>query len=404
VSGSREQRSRLAAVARQVWAAGRDASASLLLRPGHTLGMISGITVAVSSALAAVVIADTQQAQVNLSFDLQRSDHVVVQSQSPTQRGFAASGVDRVAELRPVSSVGELTIWVPSSPVSRSTATVQLSVPLIVADPGGLQAAGARLQAGASTNLLLLNQRLAWVGPELAKELGVAPAASGQVTDSQILVKGVPFSVAGVLANNRGFGYLDRAVVIARPVAVAAVGGTGANVRLLAHVRPGSAEAVANYAILAADPYNELSLTDGTPPDGQKLLGNVGADLRLIGAALGGFIGLVGLISVANTLMMSVHQRRRELGLRSAMGWGRTRVGILVLTESGAAGLVAGIIGSAIGLGCASAWCWAHAWTLVMPPLLPLLVIAGGTLASLVGGAIPALRAASTSPLTAMRS
>ncbi|MCX6395989.1 MAG: ABC transporter permease [Propionibacteriales bacterium] len=392
-------------LARRVWAMTRDASASLLLRPGHTLGMISGVTVAVSSALASVVIADTQQAQVNLRFDLQRSAHVVVQAQSPTPRGFSEAGLERIAALDPVGAVGELSIWKPSARVSRSVPSPVVGAPLIVADPGGLRAAGATLQAGGTTGLLRGGGRFAWVGPQLAAELGVAPAVGGASSDSQILVEGVPFSVAGVLGDtDRGFGYLGRAVVVSRPAARRALGGNGTNVRLLAQVRPGSAQAVADYAVLAADPFAELTLTDATPPDGRRLLGNVGADLRLIGAALGGFIGLVGLIAVANTLMMSVHQRRRELGLRSAMGWSRTRVGLLVLTESGAAGLVAGILGSALGLGCASVWCWSHGWTLVMPPLLPLLVLAGGTVASLVGGVIPAFRAASTSPLTAMRS
>lgn len=110
------------------------------------------------------------------------------------------------------------------------------------------------------------------------------------------------------------------------------------------------------------------------------------------------------MITVANTLSLSVYQRRRELGLRSAMGWSRRRIGLLVLTESGLAGAVAGVLGSALGVAAAAVWCRLHGWELVMARELPLVVVGGAVLASLAGGLLPAVRAASTSPLAAMRS
>lgn len=383
-----------------------DASASLLQRPGHTIGMVSGIMLGVASAITAVVIADTQQTQVDLRFDLQRSDHVVVKAETPTEAGFPTEQVELVADLDPVYSIGELSIWSDSQPVTRSIATTRVTAPVLVADPGGIRASGTRVTAGAVSDLLATRTHtpIAWIGEALARKLGVAPARDGETTDAQVIVLGIPFSVAGVMANDGGFEYVSHAVILPRSVATATLGGTGTNVRLVAHVRPGSAEAVADYLTRAVDLRQDLMLRDVTPPDGEILLSNVGRDLRRVGAALGGFIGLVGMIAVANTLMLSVHQRRRELGLRSAMGWSRRRIGLLVLTESGVAGLVAGILGSGLGLGVAAAWCWLHGWTLIMPTLLPALVIVGGMSAGLVGGVIPALRAASISPLIAMRS
>jgi len=387
-----------------------DATWSLLLRPGHTIGMVSGIMLGVASALAAVVIADTQQAQVNLQFDLQRSTHAIVKAGSPTEAGFSTEQVSRAARLDPVSSIGEFSIWISSARVTRSTGTTASTAPVIVADPGGVQATHTLLTEGADLQLLTAAEplRAAWLGKQLADDLGVSPATNAApgapVTDAQVIVDGVPYSVAGIVTNRGGFGYVDHAVVISRPTAVTTLGGAGDNVRLVAHVRPGSAGAVARYLVYAADPSANLNLDDVTPPDGERLLGRVGADLRTIGTALGLFIGLVGMIAIANTLMMSVHQRRRELGLRSAIGWSRQRIGLLILTESGAAGLVAGVIGSGLGLAAAASWCWLHNWTLVMFPGLPALITTAGVAASLLGGTIPALRAASSSPMEAMRS
>jgi putative ABC transport system permease protein len=384
-----------------------DAAASLLRRPGHTLGMISGIMLGVAGATAAVVIADTQQAQIDLRFDLQRSDHVVVKSEAPTAEGFPSRQVGLVRELQPVSSAGEFSIWSDGEDVSRSFASGDpVSVPVLVADVGGLEASGTSIASGAAPSLLALRgaPRIAWVGQGLAHDLGVSPASGSGSADSQIIVRGIVFSVAGIVRNDGGFGYASRAVLMSRPTALAALGGVGTNVRLVAHVRPGSAKAVANYALRSVDLDDSLALTDVTPPDGKILLDSVASDLRRIGAALGLFMGAVGMITIANTLLMSVYQRQRELGLRSAIGWSRRRIGLLVLTESGVAGLTAGLLGTALGLLAAAIWCWAHNWALIMPTLLPLGLIVGGMLASLIGGLLPALRAASVSPLTAMRS
>jgi len=383
-----------------------DAAASLVRRPGHTIAMVAGIMLGVASALAAVIIADTQQARIDLRFDLQRSNVAVIAAPSPTPAGFDLTQLDDVNDLEPVHLAGEFSLWIESADVGSSFRdSTTATGPVIVADPRGLAATGTKTIAGASTNLLANPSAtpVAWVGEQLARQLGIWPAGNG-VSDAQITVRGIPFSVAGIVKNDTGFGYTSAAVVISRPVALATLGGTGDNVRTVIRLRPGSAAAVADYALAALDLTGELDLEDATPRDGVKLVKNVGGDLRRVGAALGAFVGLVGMISVANTLMMSVHQRRRELGLRSAMGWSRRRIGLLILTESAVAGLVAGIIGSALGLAAAATWCWSQGWTLVMPTGLPPLVIAGGMLASLVGGIFPAYRAASTSPLTAMRS
>jgi putative ABC transport system permease protein len=388
------------------WVLAADAAASLLRRPWHAVGMMSGIMLGVASASAAIVIADTQQGQIDLRFDLQRSDHVVVQAENVPRDGFSADQLRLVAGLEPVSSVGEFSNWSDGEPVTRSIASTIATVPVIVADRGGLEASGTEVIHGASADALGDPGRtaIAWVGRELADDLGVAPADGQALTDSQIVVRGHAYSVAGIVANDGGFGYVENSVILSRPVAVSTVGGTGQNVRVVAHVRPGSAAAVAGYAVRTLDPSGDLTLMDKTPADGEKLLKDVGGDLRRVGAALGGFVGLVGMIAIANTLMMSVHHRLRELGLRSAMGWSRRRIGLLVLTESGIAGLVAGVLGTAVGLACAAAWCWLHGWTLIMPAVLPCVVIGGGVVASLVGGLLPAWRAASISPLTAMRS
>ncbi|MGT3784178.1 hypothetical protein ACVTE8_16630, partial [Staphylococcus aureus] len=119
-----------------------DAGASLIARPWHAVGMISGVLLGVASATGAFVVADTQQAQIDLRFDLPRSSHVVLWAQAAPADGFPPDQVRLVGDLEPVSAVGEFSIWGQSVSVGRGLEPEAASVPEIVADPGGLDASG----------------------------------------------------------------------------------------------------------------------------------------------------------------------------------------------------------------------------------------------------------------------
>lgn len=388
---------------------------SLLKRPLHTVGMIAGITLAVAAAAATVIISGTQDAQVNRRFDLQRSTHVVLKAEAPLVSGFDANGVRLLNRLEVVKSAGEFSIWSDGESVSRSFGeATALAVPLLVADPDGLAASETAVTDGALLDLIddktvPHRARLAWIGKDLASELGVGPAsAANNVDDSrdfetQILVSGVPLSIAGVLNNTSGFEYVNRSVLVTRRVAHELFGGVGSNVRALVHVRPGAASSVAAFALPTLDPGRTMALNDVTPPDGEVLVGLVSSDVKRFGTALVGFMTVVGMVTITNTLLMSVLQRHRELGLRSAIGWSRRRVGALVLFESVLAGLMAGALGAAFGMSAGVVWAWHEGATPIVPRALPFLLVFAAVLLSAVGGLLPARRAASIAPLEAMR-
>jgi putative ABC transport system permease protein len=281
--------------------------------------------------------------------------------------------------------------------VSLNRWAKDFNAPLLVADKGGL--AVAATTTGMDPQQLSTGQPLVWVGETLASRLGLADLRTPQT----ILIKQRPFTVAGVIHARAGFEYIDTSLVVGREPGTAMIP-AGRTVRVIAGIRPGAAVAVADYALAALDPTKTLTLRDVTPPDGELLLGNVAADLKLIGLALGGFVGLIGTITVANTMSMSVVQRTRELGLRSAMGWTPARIRTLILLESGASGLFAAVIGSTLGTAVAITWAGINAWQPIISKPLPAIVILAGTAAAIIGGLIPAHHASRVSPLAAMRS
>jgi putative ABC transport system permease protein len=116
---------------------------------------------------------------------------------------------------------------------------------------------------------------------------------------------------------------------------------------------------------------------------------------------------LIGILSIANTVAMSVYERTREIGILRALGWKRRQVLFLIQFEAAALGLGGGLGGIALG------WCALHLLaalpqtaSIVSASLsVPLLAEALGiaVLAGLIAGALPAWRASQLSPMEALR-
>ncbi|HEX4703740.1 MAG TPA: ABC transporter permease, partial [Pseudonocardiaceae bacterium] len=112
---------------------------------------------------------------------------------------------------------------------------------------------------------------------------------------------------------------------------------------------------------------------------------------------------LVGGVGVANIMVISVLERRGEIGLRRALGSTRGQIRMQFFAEALLLAMLGGAVGVGLGVGATAVYSGVRGWTVVVPPL----AWAGGLGAALVIGAIaglvPALRAARMSPTEALR-
>jgi putative ABC transport system permease protein len=117
---------------------------------------------------------------------------------------------------------------------------------------------------------------------------------------------------------------------------------------------------------------------------------------------IGGVALLVGGIGVANTMVITVLERRAEVGVRRALGARRRNIRDQFLVESLLLSLLGGVAGVAIGVGVTVAFAVAQGW----PVAIPVWAVAGGLGATVVIGGVsglyPAARAARIPPTSAL--
>ena len=111
---------------------------------------------------------------------------------------------------------------------------------------------------------------------------------------------------------------------------------------------------------------------------------------------------LVGGIGVANTMVISVLERRAEIGLRRALGAHRGQIRAQFLTEAVVLSALGGIGGTLLGIIATTGYAWSQNWPVVIPTGATLAGLGGAALIGAVAGAYPAMRAARLMPTEAL--
>jgi putative ABC transport system permease protein len=102
-------------------------------------------------------------------------------------------------------------------------------------------------------------------------------------------------------------------------------------------------------------------------------------------------------------MVISVLERRSEVGLRRALGATRRHVGAQFACESLLLAAAGGAIGVALGALVTLGYAESRGWTTVVAPLALVGGVAAAVLIGAVAGVYPALRAARLSPTDALR-
>ncbi len=234
------------------------------------------------------------------------------------------------------------------------------------------------------------------VGEAGAEALGLRIGGTVRLHGREVTVTGIA-RPSGVMSSNMVFVPLDFLQArLGKPGQVTIV-----NLRL---ARPDDPVAVARVLASARAAFPELTFTE------VRHLGDQNDILRLLRAsawATSTVALVMGLVLVVNTLLMSVTERTREIGILSAVGWSAGRIVALVTLEGLVLAAAGAVIGIAVGWG-------GLRWVAAMPQMRGFLqpevtgrlvaeVAGAAVLLGVLGGLYPAWRAARLSPVHALR-
>lgn len=236
------------------------------------------------------------------------------------------------------------------------------------------------------------------LGADAAARLGI-----GNATEPvQVYVGGKWFTVIGILPTITLASELDNAVLVGWEAAQQHLGFDGHPERVYTIAEDGAVAKVRDLLGATVNPENPNEVKVSRPSDALAAREATDEAFTALLLGLGGVALLVGGVGVANTMVISVLERRAEIGMRRALGAARWHVCIQFVAESLLLATIGGFAGVGLGALATTGYATPQGW----PALLPVWASAGGVLATVVVGALagayPAIRAARLSPTEAL--
>jgi putative ABC transport system permease protein len=160
---------------------------------------------------------------------------------------------------------------------------------------------------------------------------------------------------------------------------------------------------VASLLAATADPQQPDGVQVSRPSDALEARDAAKGQFTTLLLGLGAVALLVGAIGIANIMVISVLERRGEIGLRRALGATKRHVWAQFLAESALLAVLGGIAGLLLGGGAT----WIYSQAKNEPFVIPLYALvaapAAGFLIGGLAGVYPAAKAAALSPTEALR-
>jgi putative ABC transport system permease protein len=365
---------------------------------------VLGIAVGIAALVAVVGVSESSKANLVAQLDRLGTDLLTVQPgttfASTSQNDLPHRAPSMIGLIPPVRHVTETV---------NTTASVRRSDKIPPYQTGGLTVLGAAtdlpgaLDAGIAEgtwlNAATANYPTVVLGAGAAQTLGIDrlnPAVAVWIGHRW-------FTVIGIL----------RPVAIAPELDQAALVGISAAHRFLAadthpttiYVRtdPDQTLAVRNVLARTANPENPPDVSVSRPSDAlaAQIAAKGAYSILLLG--LGAIALVVGAVGIANVMVMAVIQRRREIGLRRALGATRRHIAIQFTGEALILSAVGAGIGILAGVLITAGYARIRHWSTSIPPTLFVGALAAALVVGLLAALYPSSRAARLSPTDALR-
>jgi putative ABC transport system permease protein len=376
------------------------------LRTGRLRAALAviGIAVGIAALVAVVGVSDSSKADLVAKLERLGTDLLTVQPgtafASTSQNELPRRAPGMIALIPPVRHVTETV---------NTTATVRRTDKIPPYQTGGITVLGAAVDLPSALDVRIAQGT--WLNDAAASYPAVVLGAGAAQTlgidrlnpPLAVWIGHRWFTVIGIVQPVAVAPELDQAALIGIPAAHRFLAADAHPTTIYVRTDPNQTLAVRDVLARTANPENPQNVAVSRPSD--ALAAQVAAtgayNTLLLG--LGAIALVVGAVGIANAMVMAIIQRRREIGLRRALGATRRHIAIQFTAEAltlsalgGAAGILAGILITA-------AYARARHWSTTIPPTLLPGALAAALTFGLIAGLYPAIRAARLSPTDALR-
>jgi putative ABC transport system permease protein len=379
----------------------RVGGSGLRTRPLRVFLSALGIAIGIAAMTAVVGVSSSSRAELDRQLAALGTNLLTVAPGNTMTGGNAAlpaESVDmirRIAPVREVAATGE----VPDAKVYRTDRVPEVETRGLTVQAAHLtlpRTVGVTVADGTWLNAATARYPAVVLGALAAELLGI----TGEGV--QVHLGGQWFTVVGILDAAPLAPELDTAALIGWPAAESYLDFDGHPTTVYTRATDSAVEAVRGVLAPTANPQAPNEVLVSRPSD--ALAARQATDRAFTGLLLGlGAVALlVGGVGVANTMVISVLERRAEIGLRRSLGATRGQVRLQFVAEALLLSALGGVGGVLLGIAVTGGYAATQNW----PTVVPVWAMLGGVGATLVIGAIaglyPAIRAARLAPTEAL--
>jgi putative ABC transport system permease protein len=365
-----------------------------------------GIAIGVAAIVAVLGLSSSSQAGLLAQIDQLGTNILTVTTgqsltgqpaELPTAAPAMIGRISGVAQVQDVGTVNNASAYRNSliPPVDTNSLSVD------AATLGLLQTLGTRIAQGSYLNTATAQEPVAVLGADAAPLLGINMVFSGE----RIWLGGQWFYIAGILRPALLDPSLDSSVLVGFPAAEHYLGFDGHPSTIYVRTQTSQVSQVNRVQSLlapTADPEDPSVAVPSQPSAALTARADAQSALSGLFLGLGAVALLVGAVGVANIMVVSVLERRSEIGLRRALGATKGHIRTQFLSESILLALIGGNSGVIAGVAATAVYARARGWAVVIPAVAWAGGIGAAILIGALAGLLPALRAARMSPTEAL--
>ena len=370
-------------------------------RPTRAFLSALGIAIGIAAMIAVVGISASSRAQLTAQLDSLGTNLLTTTAGQDLFGNSSSLPQDTVGRVRLIDKVesASSTGVVKNSLVYRTPLidrNASGGITTMAADLSLLDVVAGQIDRGTWLNEATSQYPATVLGQTAARRLGVVTPGT------KVWLGGRWFTVVGILKPVVLAPELDNAALIGQGVATSLLGHDGNPTTVYTRSEDSAVNQVRDLLAPSISPQAPNEVKVSRPSDALEAKNAADQAFTSLLLGVGSIALLVGGIGVANTMIISVLERRREIGLRRSLGAMRGHILVQFMAEALLLSTLGGTLGCILGIGVTAGMASANGW----PFSLPVIAVAGGLGATIVIGALagvyPAVRAARTPPTAAL--